>query len=255
MNLTTEEHSAIVGRNVLILNKRNMKETRYIMKYSIKTTRIDNGDRIWDSTKVDIFEDEKFIGSYIRNYPSGIFFPFLYKDKWFALFSENYECVSVMSLPDCKKITETEEGFCPVDVWVPAYKFEENSFKIKDKIYPCYYAENVISKDENQSDCEKLPLLYHDFAFVSGCVWGDDSRMKVRLLDLKNLDQGEIKYLNIGYLEILNSIALNKAINIDSDDGKNFTFEVSVVKDLSFQRETSKIKIYEEEIGKWKDIQ
>ena len=73
----------------------------------------------WKVSKVGIFQDDKQIGEYVRNYESYIeatFCPFLQDGKWYALYSPNYTVTRLMSLPDCKDLGGEEHntwGFCP----------------------------------------------------------------------------------------------------------------------------------------------
>src|ERR1043165_4999824 len=81
----------------------------------------------WQVTIVKIYQDDKEIGEYQRNYHSfgeKTFHPFEINGKWYAIYSENYTSTSIMSLPDCKKIggePEVGHGFCPVDYFIPKF--------------------------------------------------------------------------------------------------------------------------------------
>ena len=109
----------------MILNGWTFLETNKNMKYEAKIIdKIDNGKGCWNSIKVGIFENEKQIGEYKRNYPSlyDTFFPFEKNGKWYALYSPDYTVTRIISLPDCKDIGGEEPdsfGFCPTEFLVP----------------------------------------------------------------------------------------------------------------------------------------
>lgn len=67
---------------------------------------------------------ERVVGGYRRNYSTMFhtFAPFRRNGKDFALYSPQYTCTRVMSLPDCADIGGEEPdsgGFCPTDYLVP----------------------------------------------------------------------------------------------------------------------------------------
>lgn len=123
----------------------------------------------WKHSKVGIFEGDKQIGEYIRNYHGEMWHPFYKHGKWYALYSKEYTATRVMSLPDCKDLGGEENsayGFCPVDYFVP-------------------WTEYDLLEEGNVR-----------WGFVAGCVWGDDSTWKIQMLDLGNIENGELKRLN-----------------------------------------------------------
>lgn len=148
-------------------------------KYYTETEEIESEPGCWNTLKVKIFlrslEKTKEIGEYHRNYSSMLntFVPFLQHGKEYALYSNNYTCTRVMSLPDCKDIAGEKPdafGFCPVDFFVP------------------YEPENGI---------------HGDFGFVAGCIWGDDSSWKLQFLDLRGIDKGKFDRKDkFGYFEL-----------------------------------------------------
>lgn len=226
---------------------------------------IKTGEGCWNNERIGIFEDDKKIGEFERNYHGfGIetFYPFKYNNKWYAIYSHKYIAISVMSLPDCKEVAHTEfvgHGFCPVETWVPTYKYKKDAFTLnnpktgKDKSYAVYYPE--IDFEKEKEDCNDLPTLYHDFAFVAGCVWGDDSCWKIRLLDLKDLDNGKIGYKDIGYLEMPVNLSLQKAVLIDAEDFEEdgtIRLSIAVTKHIRFNRKMSKLESLEDD--GWKEI-
>lgn len=144
--------------------------------YSVITSEINNRKPYWSHTLVEILKGHITIGSYIRTYPGcgkSTFFPFSHErsGKELALASANYMYTDIMELPSCTWLSGDPQRerdyfthFCPVEFFVPK---------------------------EGKGD----------FGFVGGCVWGDDSSMKVRLLDLRDADKGKISKIDIGYVE------------------------------------------------------
>ena len=155
-------------------------------KYYIKTKQVENKPGQWNSLVCEIFnsKDEK-LGEYIRYYHSfatDTFHPFQVNGKDYALYSSDYETISLMSLPDCKPIELKPEcvkqlaHFCPVEIYVPRFRTSE--------------------KYRYQARFDEEYDGYSTLAFVSGCVWGDDSSWKLNLLDLSNVEEGELWYVN-----------------------------------------------------------
>lgn len=110
-----------------------------IRRYKVRTNKISNGPKYWDSLLCEIFEYKDYdnapenasgikIGEYTRNHYSlcNTFHPFEQNGKHYALYSKDYTATRVMSLPDCKDIAGEEPhpfGFCPTGYAVPYFKF------------------------------------------------------------------------------------------------------------------------------------
>lgn len=78
----------------------------------------------WNHHRVGVFQDEVLIGEYVRNYGNfyNTFCPFELDGRWYALYSKDYTCTRVMSLPECVDLGGEEphtHGFCPTDYYVP----------------------------------------------------------------------------------------------------------------------------------------
>lgn len=86
---------------------------------------IDNGKGYWQYLLVGVFEGDKKIGEYKRNYSCfyNTFHPFQAIDgSWLALYSRDYTSTRVMALPSCEDLGGEDRnavGFCPVDYMVP----------------------------------------------------------------------------------------------------------------------------------------
>jgi hypothetical protein len=204
-----------------------------IHPFQIKITPISNGDGYWNYNKVEIFKNDIKVGEYTRHY-SGMteetFCPVKFNDKWYALFSADYELIEIMDLQTGNIIPLTEEskeqmdGFCPVEIFCPfVFKQEwENNKKEKTISY--------ISYSQFKEDGEKeQEVFFSRIAFVSGCVWGDDSSWKMNFLDLSGIEKGEIFYVNQYrekewyYEELATNKSLNKIYCYDSfEEGDNF---------------------------------
>jgi len=148
------------------------------------------GKGTWEYLEVGIFKyipnasHDQQVGSFQRNYPSlyDNFHAFRKGDKWYALYSKDYMQTNVMTLPDCKDITNEKKsntyGFCPTGYYVPFHR--------KD------------SEDYGDDDG-----LRGEFGFISGCVWGDDTSWKLRYLDLLKVEKGIIKMdERFGYVQL-----------------------------------------------------
>ncbi len=138
------------------------------MRFRVKTENIENEPGTWCSQKVtvmDILAKDCDVGEYVRNYPVlyNTFCPFEKDGRWYALYSKEYTATRVMTLPECEDIGGEEAhpvGFCPVDYYVP---HQEN------------------------------PTV----AFVSGCIWGDDTSWKIQVLDISDIANGNIVRKNV----------------------------------------------------------
>ena len=125
--------------------------------------KIDNGEGYWGYLEIGVFQEDKLIGKYKRNYSSfyKTFAYFKQGDEEYALYSPHYTCTQIMSLPSCKKIGGEKPdafGFCPVELYVP---WERNG---------------------------------GSYGFIAGCVWGDDSGgWKLEYIDLADAKKGDLK--------------------------------------------------------------
>lgn len=174
---------------------------------------------------VAIFDGDVQIGEYVRNYGSygaSTFEPFEVDGQWFALYSKNYTCTRVMTLPDCADIggEETDsKGFCPVELWVPRYRsiswpsgrFVDGRWRTAFEIN----ADQALSSSTAHEATEVSPWRAVDFAFVSGCVWGDDWSWKLEVIDLSDAARGQIRRsAKFGYCPLQDGISLNDSVDV-----------------------------------------
>lgn len=188
--------------------------------------KVKNTPGTWESLKIGIFdENNKQIGEYIRNYHTlyRTFFPFKKNEKWYALYSKDYTSTRVMSLPDCRDLGGEDRntwGFCPTDYYVPKYRKYTSSYIYKNKTK--IYEETLYDKELKEEDTKEYnfitPLLYKDFGFVAGCVWGDDYSWKIQYLDLSQVEQGIIKRDDrFGYIHLPDAMNLEDCIQIEHE--------------------------------------
>ena len=193
----------------------------------------------WDYQKVGIFENDKQIGEYTRNYhghAEQTFCPFMQKDKWYAVYSRDYTCTSVMELPSCKEIASEKEdtfGFCPVDYYVPYMFDDQNEFWKQETKMQDRNGKEVIYPGHGD--------IAGTFGFVSGCVWGDDSSWKAEWLDLSKITEGKIKReAKFGYIELpRTAVRLKDCISLDMGF-ERVQDTVEIARGMRFQLDTGK---------------
>ena len=88
----------------------------------------DRPEMAWSDGEVHLFHRDAEIGTYSRRHigaAAATFEPFERNGRWYALYSSDYTCTRVMTLPDCRDIggePHDSGGFCPVDLYVPRYR-------------------------------------------------------------------------------------------------------------------------------------
>jgi hypothetical protein len=145
----------------------------------------------WATSIVSIHRDGIVLGGYRRLYSSygaDTFAPFQWEGVWYALYSANYTCTRVLRIGEdsiedwCGEEPETG-GFCPVEYYAPQafmdYPDEADSGWTFDNASE-YHDFSIFQKDAVQ---QKSPVRFPGFAFLAGCVWGDDSEWKLRYID------------------------------------------------------------------------
>lgn len=189
-----------------VINKNECKVSEEFVVHEYKDTpfkihmhdiTFDGG---WNYSMYEVFKDNLPIGKLYRNYRKNkkIFQPLLIENKWHFLFSESYTQMSIYN-ENLEKINNTKSQFCPIDVYVPRFKI--NSITCE------YIADNDEMYDV--TPIEEEPF-YTNFAFISGCYWGDDTSMKIRVIDLSNIENEFDDVEEYGYIE--NSYNLRKTL-------------------------------------------
>jgi hypothetical protein len=189
-------------------------------KYFVRTEPIDNTERYgpntWNSLEVTVFQKnedgtEERLGSYERDYHTlyQTFHPFRKDGRDYALYSPRYTATRVMALPSCEDFAGEEPspyGFCPVEYYVPEEKNEDARL-----------------------------------AFVSGCVWGDDTHWKVQYLDLSGIDTGTMnREEKFGYHVLPRGIPLRDAIKL-FDDEDEYWIEIATFTAFSTDKEMNEV--------------
>lgn len=135
---------------------------------------------------ITVHDNGKEIYEYRRNYGFlKTFEPFRWwndeKSRWeyYALISPIYTGFQLLNLTDITIVYSfngNADSFCPISFYVPDHE---------DYIE----GETII---ENDSFFKELFETSHKrrFAFVQGCVWGDDSTMKIETIDIHGILSG-----------------------------------------------------------------
>jgi len=217
-----------------------------ILPYTARVEeKVDKGKGSWNYLNIGIYHLDEKIGEYQRNYSSfyNTFHPFIGVDgKWYAIYSKDYTGTRIMSLPDCKDIGGEERdgcGFCPVDYFVPsAYKYEFESFR-GDICKSWIVIESDFAEEELKSKFRDGEMKFAPYAFLCGCVWGNDSSWKIQFLDLSQAHRGILKSDDrFGYVEMARSCnRLIDAVQIiewmegDEPDWTNVRFTFDAISD------------------------
>lgn len=225
----------------------NKLKIEYFAKEEIKKSK----GRCCDTTIQHIFErnietgKEKEVGKYKRNYAShgkDTFAPFTLDGKeWYALYSYDYETLSLMKLPSCKKIKDIQVGFCPTEIWVPRFhEMKNEDVNPNNGLNRTFYWHifDSVKKEEREKALEDMlnpertheyvyeREAYTDFAFMAGCAWGDDCSWKIEMIDLSPIADNKPKKVKIndilGYWEMPNAMDLRDCITIDCARDKLF---------------------------------
>jgi len=211
--------------------------------FRLEISTVQNKPGTWNSMKVSIYRDDAYdiktnvyrrgtlIGEYLRNYSSyafETFYPFMVENEWYALYSASYTATRVMKLhtdriEDWCGEEAHSNGFCPVEFYVPKYVETAHTYKVEgteeESTYSVYYMDCDCTNEELRTEIESSEFLksdYCDFAFLCGCVWGDDTSWKIRHIDLSQIPN---KILSItekfGYWEMPNNLKLQQCIRMD----------------------------------------
>ena len=165
--------------------------------YKVKQTEVRSEPGYWSKLNIEIFKDDDKIGEYLRNYSAygeSTFAPFTQDGQDYALYSRDYTSTRIMKLPFCEDWCGEERdacGFCPVEYYVP----------------------------------EQMGGRY---AFVAGCVWGDDSSWKIQFLDLTKIaEKVMIRNDWFGHVELPDNQLLKEAVHSEYfEEGGGFTLNV-----------------------------
>ena len=194
-------------------------------KYHAKATVKPNKPG-WDYSVVTIFDGASEIGSYernFRNYGEETFEPFEMDGAWYALYSRDYTCTRIMSLPDCRDLGGEEplaHGFCPVELYVPRYKSVVTINKNGQHSESWKFEEEGEKYDRDNTDAFGNPITVGSWqslgiGFVAGCLWGDDSSWKLEVFDLSHAREGTlVRSARFGHLQLVDGLPLSKAVRL-----------------------------------------
>jgi hypothetical protein len=196
-------------------------------RFSVKCSTIKN-EGGWDHTLVEIHDGDTKIGEYRRNYPSfgeTTFCPFELSGTWYALYSRNYTSTRIMRLPDCVDLGGEEPnsvGFCPVEYHVPLYQPAIGRDATGAIVAEQWRTGRWAGKREDGEEWTihdvrfRLgPARYLPFAFIAGCIWGDDTSWKVELIDLRRVAEGKIERSpRFGHIELPHKMSLLDCIEV-----------------------------------------
>lgn len=134
-----------------------------IQKTLMKNTET---ERTWGVVKVEIFKDDEFYMSFIRNYPT---LPITYakqNDQEYLITSADYQCITIINLTKktIKNYVDTDDikygaGFCPM-----SFDWDEDTLYVEGCIWGCP-TETMI--------CREIDLENPTEAF-NNAEWEDD---------------------------------------------------------------------------------
>lgn len=216
--------------------------------FYITIQEIQNPKPYWSTQRIEVFDrrTSKNIGGYDRGYPSladKTFFPFLGPDGWYALYSGRYTCTQLARLGDTfEPLCTVENNFCPVEFLVPALATTKEFYGTmldyegsQEKLEPGYSHRFGWYRTFDIKNLEPMVRadLFLEFAFVAGCMWGDDHTDKLRVVNLTKVAEGIITVEEpFGYLEL--AAPLSEAI---LDIHENGYIEVATLKYLKYPLE------------------
>lgn len=197
--------------------------------FSVSCEPVQNRPGTWNSTKVSIYWGEEKIGEYLRNYSShaaATFYPFMQDGQWFALYSAEYTALRVMklhntSIEDWCGDSASSNGFCPVEVYIPKYHTMTYSYTQDgvEKEFEYVSADCDVEDTEfaaNRKEAGYKHTTYCTFAFMCGCVWGDDTSWKIRYIDLTEIKNKKLIITEkFGYWEMPDSLTLKQCVSLD----------------------------------------
>lgn len=200
----------------------------------------------WTGRRIGVFRregvSETQVGEYERDYPAlfRTFAPFRVGNRDLALYSPDYTVTRLLELPSCRDIGGEEPnsaGFCPVEFFVPYYIDLElrvagrpptrvrKQMPTPDDLRPRDVSWPPIPGGAPPKERLQVPIgpfSYHPFAFVAGCIWGDDSSWKLQYLDLSQAAGGIVQRDDrFGYVELPSDLPLDRAVDMEEYEGDN----------------------------------
>lgn len=181
----------------------------------------------WSTSVLFVYRAGVLLGGYRRMYASHAketFAPFEWKGQWYTLYSANYTCTRVLrlnehSLEDWCGEAPAAQGFCPAEFFAPqVYRIAEDGVLDPAEAIWCFSdSASCDSYEEFRREAEELGCTaeYPGFAFLSGCIWGDDGAWKLRYVDYSRIDE---KLLAIderfGYHPLPGNLTLRQCVDL-----------------------------------------
>lgn len=229
--------------------------------YYLTTQTIESQPGCWNWTRVKIyskFKDEPIL-EYDRDYDSHTMaknsvrtFQYNLGAPIYILYSDTYLSYKVRHMGTDEVVAEIKPESCnhiPVDIYIPtyhSYKFSKDEGRGFAMITNGSKNVERDTKDwassGDQHNMGNLPM-----AFVAGCVWGDDSSMKLKVLDLRRIKEGVLEFdESIGYHELPYSYSMSELSEIIMElDGPEFDLDkfdpLALYTDCIFSIPTDKI--------------
>lgn len=97
----------------------------------------------------------------------------------------------------------------------------------------------------------ELPVLYENFAFVSGCIWGDDSSWQIELRDISKAHEGILRSVPDWGYHSLPDLKLKECVRLsafqqneeDPDDSASINATITITKTIRINRKDGDIKL------------
>jgi len=205
------------------MRERKKIARRFHAKAQVKLSPMQSG---WKISVVTIFDENKAIGSYERNYAAfseETFEPFELNGKWYALYSRDYTATRIMSLPGCVDLGGEDgqaDGFCPAELYVPRFKSVSHTFKSGRKLETLEFegeAEKYGTEGGNPDGTSWTASAWQslEIGFVAGCLWGDDTSWKLQVFDLSRASEGKLaRTERFGHLQLARGYSLVQALQL-----------------------------------------
>lgn len=156
-----------------------------------------------DSQKMEIYNKitEDVAKIYDFNYPSYAttsFYPFKFKDQWYAVFSPTYNSTEIILLETGETVAKSgAEHWCPTNYYVPAY-YVDREYKGKtwdeNGEWKPVFCDYELSELEDEIDLTLENIEYSNSLFMCGVFWAADYEWLVYRLDIeKTLETGIIE--------------------------------------------------------------
>lgn len=210
---------------------RNSLPYRAVLKEKVDPS---NGNNVVIQKKTENGYEDVFEYNRNRSGELKCFSCFKQNDTWYALISRGYNHLDVLNLDklewikikkECKEILEE---FCVTQVWVPAYKefFYKPTENNPAEILIQVPEQEIVIPEKNKKIYSNHEIQFHNFGIINGCYWGMDyDNLQVQIVDLRNIEKGELKFITNENNEFPFNIDLAKGEHSDLLDNIFVDFE------------------------------